>query len=173
MTLDLPIDLTWDGAPAEPGERALVRLRPEDEALRVEVEAPFHGDPPPEGQPGPTWALWEHEVVELFILGPDQRYLELELGPHGHHLLLLLHGRRTITERLLPLQLEVAVIGDRWTARAWLPWALLPPGPHHVNATAIHGQGEGRRYLSHVALGGEQPDFHRLEAFVPVPASDG
>ena len=57
------------------------------DGLRVAVDAPAHGDPPPctpEGGPAPvgaTWALWDHEVVELFVLGADDHYTELELGP--------------------------------------------------------------------------------------------
>ena len=167
-SLTLPIRLTWDGHPADPGEHAVVRVHDAGPMLRLEVDAPLHGDPPPAGPAGPTWALWEHEVVELFVLGSDQHYLELELGPHGHHLVLQLHGVRQIVARQLPLDLAVQQADGRWQATAMVPRALLPPGPHRANAYAIHGVGSARRYLAHTPVPGPQPDFHRLSCFPAV-----
>ncbi len=166
--MKLCIDRTWDGAPLPAAEVATIRLSAEAEGLVVDVTAPFFGDPAPAGLPGPTWALWEHEVVELFVLGADDRYLELELGPFGHHLLLTLHGRRNIVEKLLPVDVVTTRLSTHWTATARLPAGLIPPGPHRVNATAIRGQGAARRYAVAEPMPGPQPDFHRLEAFRPV-----
>ena len=70
---NLAIDRTWDGQHIGDDEAVELRLSQRGDTLRVEVDAPFHGDPPPPGPPGPTWALWEHEVVELFLLGADGR----------------------------------------------------------------------------------------------------
>lgn len=167
-SLTLPIHLTWDGRPADPGEQALVRLHDAGPALRLEVEAPLHGDPPPAGPPGPTWALWEHEVVELFVLGADERYLELELGPHGHHLVLQLHGLRQVVARQLPLDVVIRHTATHWQATARIPRDLLPPGPHCANAYAIHGVGDARRYLASTPVPGPKPDFHRLSCFPVV-----
>jgi hypothetical protein len=103
------------------------------------------------------------------VLGPDDRYLEVELGPHGHHLVLQLRGvRRPVADRL-PIRFEATRSGSRWTGRAQVPASLLPPRPWRTNAYRIHGQGEGRRYLVHQPLGGDAPDFHRLDGFVPLP----
>lgn len=136
--------------------------------LVVRVDAPFHDDPPPAAPPGPTRALWEHEVVELFVAGPDDHYLEIELGPHGHHLVLWLEGVRRPAQERLPLALEVAREGGRWTATARTDARVpLPAPPWRVNAYAIHGVGAERRYLAHAPVPGSQPDFHRLERFVP------
>ena len=41
---------------------------------------------------------------------PDT-YLELEFGPHSHHLALFLNGRKKIIEQCLPIQYE-AKIGE-------------------------------------------------------------
>ncbi len=167
MSVALPIHSQWNGAPAEPGEHARVTLS-EDGDLIVTVDAPFHGDPAPSGPPGPRWALWEHEVVELFILGAGEAYTEIELGPHGHHLVLKLQGVRNVVARELPLQVQTHIEGARWRAIARVPRAWLPEPPYRANAYAIHGQGEARRYLAHAPVPGEKPDFHRLQHFIDI-----
>jgi hypothetical protein len=136
--------------------------------LLIDVEAPFHDDPMPAGSPGPTDGLWNHEVVELFIVGADARYVEVELSPHGHHLVLQLHGVRTPTASLLPLDYSAVIDGGRWRGRARLDARVIPPGPHAINAFAIHGAGNGRRYLAATAVPGPEPDFHRLHLFPTV-----
>ncbi len=166
MTLE--IGSTWDGAPARTDERATLTVAITPEALVLSVDAPLHDDPAPPGPAGPTWGLWEHEVVELFVLGAQERYLEIELGPGGHHLVLQLHGRRNIVARELALDLRVERAAGRWTAVARLDPALLPPAPHRLNAYAIHGVGPARRYLAWTPVPGPAPDFHRLECFPPM-----
>jgi len=166
--LTLEIGSTWDGQPIGADERASVTLRLDFAGLHLAIDAPFHGDPPPAGAPGPTWALWEHEVVEVFVLGERERYTEIEIGPHGHHLVLTLDGRRTITARELPLAVSVSHEAGRWRADARLAAEFLPRGPHRVNAYAIHGLGLDRRYLCWTPVPGPAPDFHRLERFPAV-----
>ena len=138
------------------------------EGLSIRIEAPFHDDPPPPTPPGPTAALWEHEVVELFVAGVDERYLEIEIGPRGHHLVLWLEGVRRPAREQLPLSVEVSREGSRWVATARTDARVpLPEAPWRVNAYAIHGVGEARRYLAHAPMPGDRPDFHRLDRFVP------
>lgn len=169
----LPIASTWDGGEARPDERATVAVEHRDGGLDVHIRAPLHGDPPPPLPPGPTWGLWEHEVVELFVLGPGERYTEVEVGPHGHHLLLRLEGRRHIVERCLPLDVTIERDDTTWAARFHLPADLLPLPPWRANAYAIHGTGAARRYLAHHGVPGDAPDFHRLETFPPLPWRPG
>lgn len=179
MTAPAPLRLsiahTWDGQPLPMDQMVHVRLHAAGPDLLVEVDAPRHGDPPPAGPPGPTERLWEHEVVEVFFLGQDDRYLEVELGPHGHHLVLELHGERRVLRQGMDLDYTVGegLWEGRWQGRARIPRAWLPPGPHRLNAYAIHGQGEARRYLAWVPPGGEAPDFHRLEVFEAVRLPQG
>lgn len=163
--LHLEIRHTWDGAEIDPEERVHLSLRDEPEGLVLTVVAPAHGDPPPAAEAGPTWGLWEHEVVELFIVGADGRYTEIELGPHGHHLVLRLSGVRQIVERELPLTFSARVHNGRWRGVAKIPRSLLPEGPHRVNAFALHGTGETRRYLCWTPLPGPKPDFHQPDRF--------
>ena len=132
-SLRLSIASTWDGEPAEPGEIAQLELSGDARGLRVVVHASFHGDPPPEAPPGSLDGLWEHEVVELFIAGPGQEYLELELGPHGHYLALPFEGRRERAgEPLENIDYSARRDGPLWRGDALLPYQALPPGPHRV-----------------------------------------
>lgn len=166
----------WRGAPADAREHVQLSAHFEGEQLIVELDAPFHADPPPAAAPGRCDALWEHEVVELFLLGDDARYTEIELGPHGHYLVLKLHGARRLLDDRIPLALQTRIEGGRWHARAALERAHLPQPVRAANAYAIHGLGPARRHLAAHPVPGAQPDFHRLECFRPVrlaSASDG
>jgi hypothetical protein len=167
--MQFAIDRLWDGSPAAPAERARVSVSRLSEALlAVRVDAPLHGDPPPPGPPGPAPGLWEYEVVELFVGGQGSGYTEVELSPHGHSLLLRLEDVRRGARELGPARYTVAHLGGRWSGLLLLPVAWLPEGPWRGNTTAIHGQGEGRRYLSSVPLPGPRPDFHQPAAWVAL-----
>ena len=89
------IALTWDGQPIDHAP-AKITMRGVSGDLEISISAPYFGDPAPEGgKPGETyWQLWEHEVVEAFFLNNQEQYLELEFGPHGQHLMLILNGNR-------------------------------------------------------------------------------
>lgn len=165
---NLEIAHTWDGAPVGADERVRLQLALDGRRLALEVDAPFHGDPAPPAPAGSLDGLWEFEVVELFLLGADERYVELELGPFGHYLALELEGARRVRRRGLPLAVGSERGNGRWHARAELDAALLPPGLRAGNACAMHGQGPARRYLSCHPLPGPQPDFHRLHGFRPL-----
>lgn len=161
----LRINKTWDGALAAPEETAEVEFFIEDECLRVQINAPFHGDAPPLSPAGSTDRLWEHEVVELFLAGEDSRYLELEFGPHGHYLVLQFEEVRQATARGIPLEYRAEISGNRWRGEARLPIAFLPAGTGKANAYAMHGEGETRRYLAAFSLPGDAPDFHQPAFF--------
>ena len=155
----------WNGTPVTEADRIELIVEPGPVSWCLKVDAPFYGDPPPHAPAGPTWALWEHEVVEWFIAGPGEEYLEIELGPHGHHLALQLSGIRQVRERELPLSFEAELRGNRWRGEASFPIAWLPEGPWRVNAYGIHGVGSERTYLAAYPTGGEAPDFHQLDSF--------
>jgi hypothetical protein len=165
----ISIERTWDGAAADPGEHVgLDVLRSSDE-LRVAIDAPYHGDPPPPAPEGHCDGLWEYEAVELFLLGAHERYLEIELGPHGHFLVLSLAGRRQRERVHAPRIYRCRRAGSRWRGEARIALADLPADLHAWNAYALHGSGAGRRYLAYCPVPGDRPDFHRLECFAPVP----
>ena len=165
----LVVGRTWDGRLVPRAERAELRLSWEEAHLRVDVDAPYAGDPAPTTPIGPTPGLWEHEVVELFVVLENGRYVELELSPHGHHLLLTLSGVRTVDQQGLPVEwsphLDAAT--GRWTGTARVARTLFPSRPVRCNAFRIAGVGAGRRYQVMAPLPGERPDFHQPDHFPP------
>ncbi len=167
---ELRVASSWQGEPVPTADHVRMVATLDAVSLALEVDAPFHGDPAPPGPAGPTANLWEHEVVELFLVHDDggngpPRYTEVELSPHGHHLVLQLVGLRTVVATLLPLEFKAGIEGSRWWGRALLPFSLLPPRPWRVNAFAMHGAGDGRRHLAAFPVPGPHPDFHRLAVF--------
>lgn len=164
----LDIAATWDRRPLSADAHSHLVLRWEATTLLLQIEAPFAGDPAPAQPAGSTPRLWEHEVVELMLLGDDARYLELEFGPHGHYLALRLDGVRTIVEEGMALDFHATIEGDRWRGEARVPRSWLPAGLHAANAFRIAGTGADRSYQAAFPAGGDAPDFHRLEAFAPL-----
>lgn len=164
----ISINHTWNGMAVDPPECGTVEVAVIADALTVRVEAPFHGDRPPALPAGSTDGLWEYEVVELFLLGEDDAYLEIEMGPHGHFLVLQLKGARRVVNKGLPIVYSCEINGQRWRGTAVVPLSYLPQGADRANAYAIHGHGENRRYLAAFPTGGKYPDFHRLSAFAPI-----
>lgn len=148
---------------------ARVSLARVGDALEVRCAARLFGDAGPPGPPGPTDRLWEHEVIEVFVAGEGTAYLEIELGPWGNHLVLQLADERKVARSMLPIDYVATVSsgprGRRWSGRARVPWALLPPGPLRVNAYAIQPGPEGRVFLAAFPTNTPQPDFHRPESF--------
>jgi len=172
----LAIAHDFRGAPLPAAHCAELVLVRAPDALRIEVSAPYFGDRPPASPVGSTDRLWEHEVVELFIADAADTYLEVELSPHGHHLVLQLSGVRHIVRARLPLDYQATLLEPpgtgaapgRFTGVARVPWDYLPRAAARVNAYAIHGPSDARCYHAHSPPGGEVADFHRLGCFVPL-----
>ena len=164
--------------PALEGVSAQGKTR-QGEELRLQIESAWRGTPPPGVPAGPTWALWEREAVECFVVGAHDEYLELELGPQGHHLGLRLKGVRRAERWFLPVRYAARrapgrlgspwEVGEPWWGEARLSAALLPPPlvdpagrlGYKVYACACWGPPAARRYATSCDLGGGAPDFHR------------
>jgi hypothetical protein len=165
--MDLPIAMTWDGKPLEPAERAHVRVARVGQEFTIAIQAPFHDDEPPARAQGSCPGLWSYEVVECFLVGEDERYLEVELGPHGHYLLLSLHGARNIVRQGMPAAYQAQIDRQRarWRGLITIAEELVPLPIRRVNAFALHGPTPQRRYLCFSPLPGERADFHQIERF--------
>ena len=159
------IQKTWCGKVVAPAAFTEVRAEFVGHDLKVFIDAPFHGDPPPSQQPGPTDRLWEYEVVELFLVGEDGQYLELEFGPFGHYLMLWLSAPRVLEARSLACTYRVISRDGRWRAQAIIPREALPMRIERVNAFAIFGPPDARTYLAWHPLPGSKPDFHQPQTF--------
>ncbi|CAH2300946.1 Hypothetical predicted protein [Pelobates cultripes] len=173
--MEFQIEHEWNSSPIT-HDPVKICLKPALEGLHLNVCAPFFNDPSaPPGPAGEAFpGLWDYEVVEAFFLnGETEQYLEVELCPHGHHLVLLLSQRRNIWKDCLPLSLKVSRTDTRWKGTAVLPWDYFPPLVDKFNAYAIHGSQSERTYEAlypvpeNEVQARQQPDFHRLEYFRP------
>ncbi|XP_071774251.2 UPF0462 protein C4orf33 homolog isoform X1 [Centroberyx gerrardi] len=171
--MEYMISQTWDSIPVT-HDPVRVRFSPGDGGLKMEVFAPFFNDPAaPAGPPGqPFPGLWDYEVVESFFLdSTTENYLEVEVCPHGQHLVLLLSGRGQAFQQQLPMSFNAKIVGDKWIGEALLPWRFFPPNVNKMNSYAIHGSGEGRTYEALYPVPredlaeGQKPNFHLLEYF--------
>ncbi|MCA9520176.1 MAG: hypothetical protein KC609_04365 [Myxococcales bacterium] len=164
------ISCEWDGTPCSDLSLEPYRLSARLEApwLEIELDAPLHGDPAPDCPPGRCDGLWNFEVVELFAATADGRYIEIEIGPHGHYLVLLFAGYRRQSEVVDECTLDVRAVGSRWSATFALANDRIPAPLERANAFAIHGVGDARRYLAAQPLPTERPDFHRVDLFAPL-----
>ncbi|GFO34360.1 upf0462 protein c4orf33-like protein [Plakobranchus ocellatus] len=165
------IRTTWNGDCIK-HEPIKITLGPasDESGVVIKVLGPFFNSPAkPDGPPGqPFPQLWDYEVVEAFFLNDKNQYLEVELSPHGQHLLLMLKGMRNVVKEELPLTTYKSIIdGDRWVGEAVIPRAYFPPSVTKFNAFAIHGEDDDRVYeaLHPASKSHDVPDFHRLHYF--------
>uniref|UniRef100_A0A667WA50 Chromosome 4 open reading frame 33 n=1 Tax=Myripristis murdjan TaxID=586833 RepID=A0A667WA50_9TELE len=171
--MEFEIKHTWDSYPVM-HEPVTIKFSPGAGGLHMEVFAPFFDDPKaPAGPPGqPFPGLWDYEVVESFFLdSTTENYLEVEVCPHGQHLVLLLSGRGQAFQQQLPLSFNATITFGKWKGEALLPWEYFPPNVNKMNSYAIHGSGLGRTYEAlypvprEEIVEGQKPNFHLLEYF--------
>ncbi|XP_075471528.1 UPF0462 protein C4orf33 homolog isoform X2 [Ascaphus truei] len=172
--MEFRIEHQWNSAPVA-HEPVTIWLKSVDGGLRMDVSAPFFNDPPaPPGAAGqPLSGLWDYEVVEAFFLNSNtEQYLEVEVCPHGQHLVLLLSQRRNIWKESLPLSLQVSRTDTTWNGCALLPWDYFPPSVDKFNAYAIHGSELERTYEAlypvpqHAVQEGHQPDLSQVSSVI-------
>ncbi|KAK3099705.1 hypothetical protein FSP39_008331 [Pinctada imbricata] len=173
--MEYSIRTTWDQRPIthSPIQITLSKEDKSPEKVKVTVQGQFFNDPPnPGGKTGEAFpGLWDFEVAEVFFLNDNNQYLEVELSPHGQHLVLLLKAERDAFKTELPLEYTATITGDQWIGTAYIPCGYFPPRVSKFNAYAIHGAGENRVYQSlyPVPTGKyKNPDFHRLDYFADI-----
>jgi hypothetical protein len=159
------ITRSWSGEPLAGYPGSSVRVVVTPEGIEVHFDGPLMPGQPPPHKPGRLWGLWNYDVLECFIVGPGQTYIELEVGPHGHYLALKLDGPRQITDDNVPVEVEwTEVSNGRWSACMRVARRHLPQRPWRINAFAVHGR-EPRQYLAATPVAGDHPDFHRIHLF--------
>ena len=163
--LTYSIEHTWDGQPLSDSEKVSIRLSFQATSVSIEIRAPYHHDPAPQHPSGSLWKLWEYEVVEVFLVGSNDTYTEMEFGPHGHYLILRLDGPRSVIDHGHLIEYSVTITEDRWIGTATIPRSLLPNEIDRINCFAIHGDEEDRRYLCYSPLPHSHPDFHQPHRF--------
>uniref|UniRef100_A0A8C6WEH4 Chromosome 4 open reading frame 33 n=1 Tax=Neogobius melanostomus TaxID=47308 RepID=A0A8C6WEH4_9GOBI len=171
--LQFSIENTWNSDPVD-HEPIRITFSPWEGGLKMQVFGPFFNDPAaPPGPPGHAFpGLWDYEVVESFFLdSTTENYLEVEVCPHGQHLILLLSGVGQAFVQQLPMVFSASVTGDRWMGEALIPWGYFPPNVNKMNSYAIHGSGEKRTYEALYSVPkeeiaeGQNPNFHLLQYF--------
>lgn len=173
--LTMAIATTWDGQPV--ADAASVRVSWRDGVV-IEVDAPYAGDAAPSAAAGRTDGLWDFEVVEVFLASAataTARYLEVELGPHGHWLGLVLDGVRRRVAHDVVIDFAARIETGRWRGRASISReeiARVMGAGWSVGAVNVYAiRGSPRRYdaafpVPRGVFAG--PDFHRLEHFAVV-----
>jgi hypothetical protein len=193
-TATLSIQHTWNHQPLAEAERTHLRISQHALGVQIAVDAPFFGDVAPPAATGvyagATPGLWQFEVVEVFFLGHDDRYLEVELSPHGNHLVLALEGVRRVVAEGLPLMCSAQILGACGgiaALRAAHPPTAIPALPILDDASASPAVGAldsapdgrtaldrsfpdrlpGPRWRGHAFIPAPllPPDWHRLNAF--------
>ena len=163
----------WNGTSIEnPLHWVTVDVELTEKGLHIGVSSLCYADDVPSTVPDPekgTWGLWDYEVVELFLVDDKGHYTEIEVGPHGHHLVLQLDGPRSIVCKEIPMQWNSSIEDSRWVGTGYLERQWLPENIARVNAFAIHTINGKRRYCCYTPLPGSQPNFHQPERFVFWP----
>lgn len=130
--------------------------------ITIEVDAPFYNDPPPppSGSSGPCKYehLYQHEVVEIFLssfcddndsnkdndsTSPTSRpYLEVQLGPHGHYMIVYFTNEGDFANQDLGIELDSMPLTTidhslgRWHSTLILPNYLLPDATAMLSSSA-------------------------------------
>ena len=168
--MSVVIKKRWDGTDLPACSQTTVSFVVLEDSLRICIDAPFFNDarPPPNATD-----LWNFEVVEVFIKGRFDKYIEIEVGSHADYLILLCDGYRQCFIRRLDANLCTAqILNNRWIGEIEIPNHYLPPptelGYYTCNAFSIHGE---REYCAAFPPSSStlEPDFHKLELFEKLP----
>ncbi|RYG68086.1 hypothetical protein EON64_05950 [archaeon] len=181
----------WDGSPSFSSPYNITfSISPESGDIMVFVDAPFHDNPAPPVPVGKVENLYDYEVVEIFLASvredrENSPYLEIQLGPHGHYMLVFLMREADWDNQDTSLELDclpktwIDPQVMRWYCELSLPAHYLPEPlckpdlsvTWLSNVCAIYGSQECRRHLSlYPCPSGVAGDcnFHQLSCFRPL-----
>jgi hypothetical protein len=177
----------WNGEPTSiPPYIISLNISTKTGDVLIHVDAPFMDDVPPEAAPGRLENLYEYEVVELFVSGThsdsNSPYLEIQVGPHGHYMLIFFMKEADWANQDPTLDLDqppkivIDHAAKRWSAEVIVPSYLLPEPEcgadlsvsWNVNAFAAFDSGEKRQLLACYPVPGDVPNFHQLKYMKPI-----
>lgn len=167
----LVVENQWNGEKSpRPDVRAEVSFEQVEGGMAVKASMPRREDEKVPDAPARTRVenLWEYDVVELFLVGDDGKYLEIELGPGGHYLILGFDGVRRRSDGHIGLDPHIEMKKDdrSWSSSCLLPPSIVPTPLKAVNAFVI----ASGLYLAAFPVPGEKPDFHQPGAFPTLTA---
>lgn len=173
-SLYLKVDKMWNGDPC--GDESLhaeVWVMKKQGGLELRVHAPLRDGQRVPDAPRDTRVdgLWEYDVVELFLVGEDGSYTEVELGPGGHYLVLSFNGVRQRSNDYAGREFNhrnASATPGTWQSTIQLPWDVLPAKIVKANAFVI----AGGHHLAWNAVPGTEPDFHQPLAFPDVTVAE-
>lgn len=119
--------------------------------------------------------LWEQDVAELFVMGPDGHYQEFNLSPTGAWWSATFSSYREgcLPAKLPSVHTEARREEGRWNARLSLALSDLKVlsgldiKAARLNVTSILSPRDPS-YLCWGWQKGNQPDFHRADNFLPI-----
>ena len=114
------IETQWNSVPIDHSNSVEVSIQSTDGGIIMKVKAPFFDDPAPTEPAGSLMGLWNYEVVEMFFLNNKDEYVEVELGPHGHYIVLLLKGQSNSIKDSLPLKFNAQISSSRVSIKSAL-----------------------------------------------------
>ncbi|MBI2475028.1 hypothetical protein HYV69_01240 [Candidatus Uhrbacteria bacterium] len=171
--ITLRVDHLWNGEVCQ-NDRVFadIEISEHQNGFNVKVESPVLHDQkiPIEAATGSrVEGLWNYDVVELFLVGPGHRYLEIELGAGGHFLILGFDRIRHCSneyKNFQPILSHKKTLGKTWVSELMIPWKIVPENLRALNVFMI----ASGQFLSYSPLPGDKPDFHQPD-FYPYASS--
>ncbi len=159
------INSMWNGSPASGELHAQVQLRPKNDGLfvRVRGQSLVEQERPHEPEGSRVDGLWRYDVIEIFLVGANNHYIEVELGAFGHWLVLGFNGVRALSNTYIDFAPRISHqrTQESWESCMLIPWNLLPLPIVRMNAFAIL-KGE---FLAFQKVPGAKPDFHQPQIY--------
>jgi hypothetical protein len=169
----LRIASTWNGIDLHESQIAEAELLSHSGAMTIRIDAPFANDPAPPIPSGRCDGLWNFEVVEFFFVARDHHYLEIEVGPFGHYLVIEHSAIRQRQADQIRLHVSnTSRHAQRWRTEVSLSHPLFMQPLVALNAFRISGPEHARSYFAAFPCGGDAPDFHRIDDYPRLLSTD-
>lgn len=169
-SLYFTIDRLWNGQPCDDTRlHSEVWVTKKQSGLAIRVHAPQLENQRVPDAPNDSRVdgLWEYDVVELFFVGDDGTYTEIEIGAGGNYLVLQFDGIRHRSNDFAGREFDhrhSAATPGTWQTAMTIPWDALPKNITKMNAFVIaNGQ-----HLAMSPVPGAEPDFHQPDTYPTV-----